>query len=73
VNIVHNEWNVGAATFVIQSTRLYATIHLVYRNGLVRRRRRLSQFFKPLLGCTRSRGRCWAAIRLSSLSATDGN
>jgi len=25
----------------------------------------LSQFFKPLLGRTRSQGRCWAAIRLS--------
>ena len=26
----------------------------------------LSQFFKPLLGRTRSRGKCWAAIRLSN-------
>jgi len=28
----------------------------------------LSQFFKPLLGRTRSRGRCWAAIRLPAPS-----
>jgi len=25
----------------------------------------LSQFFRPLLGRTRSRNKCWAAIRLS--------
>jgi len=35
------------------------------RNVTMASLRRLSQLFKPLLAHTRSRGRCWAAIRLS--------
>ena len=33
----------------------------------------LSQLLKPLLGCTRSRGRCWAAIRLSHRPEPSGH
>jgi len=32
----------------------------------------LSQFFKPLLACTRSRGKCWAAIWLSHCPEPSG-